>query len=43
MSIRIGGLASGMDIDQIVTDLMRAERVKVDIVPEDGEEDGADQ
>lgn len=28
--MRIGGLASGMDIDQIVSDLMRAERVKVD-------------
>lgn len=35
MSIRIGGLASGMDIDQIVTDLMRAERVKVDKVLQD--------
>ncbi|RKD32339.1 flagellar filament capping protein FliD [Thermohalobacter berrensis] len=28
--MRIGGLASGMDIDQIVSDLMKAERVKVD-------------
>lgn len=28
--MRIGGLASGMDIDQIVSDLMRAERIKVD-------------
>jgi len=28
--IRIGGLASGMDIDQIVADLMKAERIKVD-------------
>ena len=27
MNIRIGGLASGMDIDQIVTDLMKAERI----------------
>ncbi len=29
-NMRVGGLASGMDIDQIVKDLMRAERVKVD-------------
>ena len=29
-TMRIGGLASGMDIDQIVSDLMRAERTKVD-------------
>ncbi len=28
--MRIGGLASGMDIDQIVDDLMRAERMRVD-------------
>lgn len=28
--MRIGGLASGMDIDQIVSDLMRAERMRVD-------------
>ena len=28
--MRIGGLASGMDIDQIVRDLMKAERMKVD-------------
>ena len=28
--MRIGGLASGMDIDQIVSDLMRVERMKVD-------------
>jgi flagellar hook-associated protein 2 len=28
--IRIGGLASGMDIDKLVTDLMRAERMKAD-------------
>jgi len=28
--MRIGGLASGMDIDQIVSDLMKAERTKVD-------------
>lgn len=28
--MRIGGLASGMDIDQIVYDLMKAERMKVD-------------
>lgn len=30
MPIRIGGLASGMDIDSIVNDLMRVERMKVD-------------
>lgn len=30
MPIRIGGLASGMDIDSIVNDLMRVERLKVD-------------
>jgi len=29
-TMRIGGLASGMDIDQIVSDLMKAERMKVD-------------
>jgi flagellar hook-associated protein 2 len=29
-NIRIGGLASGMDIDQLVSDLMRAERMKGD-------------
>lgn len=29
-SMRIGGLVSGMDIDQIVSDLMKAERTKVD-------------
>ncbi|MBM7854200.1 flagellar hook-associated protein 2 [Desulfohalotomaculum tongense] len=29
-NMRIGGLASGMDIDQIVSDLMKAERIKVD-------------
>lgn len=28
--MRIGGLASGMDIDQIVSDLMKAQRMKVD-------------
>lgn len=28
--MRIGGLASGMDIDQIVSDLMRAERIPFD-------------
>ena len=28
--IRIGGLASGMDIDRLVTDMMRAERMKAD-------------
>ncbi|MGI6424348.1 MAG: flagellar filament capping protein FliD [Tepidanaerobacteraceae bacterium] len=29
-SMRIGGLASGFDIDQIVSDLMKAERMRVD-------------
>ena len=29
-NMRIGGLASGMDIDSIVKDMMRAEQVKVD-------------
>ncbi|KIY21159.1 flagellar hook-associated protein 2 [Mesobacillus subterraneus] len=29
-NMRIGGLASGMDIDQIVTDLMKAERIPLD-------------
>lgn len=28
--MRIGGLASGMDIDQIVSDMMKAERTRVD-------------
>ena len=28
--MRIGGLASGMDIDQIVSDLMKAEHMRVD-------------
>ena len=32
MATRIGGLASGMDIDKIVQDLMRVERTKVDKV-----------
>ncbi|MDD2432470.1 MAG: flagellar filament capping protein FliD [Clostridia bacterium] len=32
MNMRIGGLASGMDIDQIVEDMMRAERKRVDVV-----------
>ncbi|WP_052737999.1 flagellar cap protein FliD N-terminal domain-containing protein [Bacillus sp. SA1-12] len=30
MAIRIGGLASGMDIDTIVSDLMKAERIPLD-------------
>ncbi|KGG81212.1 hypothetical protein Y919_01505 [Caloranaerobacter azorensis H53214] len=34
-NIRIGGLASGMDIDQIVSDLMKAERTKVDKLEQD--------
>ncbi|MCG0275870.1 MAG: flagellar filament capping protein FliD [Thermosediminibacteraceae bacterium] len=29
-NLRIGGLASGIDIDQIVSDLMKVERIKVD-------------
>ena len=29
-SMRIGGLASGFDIDQIVSDLMKVERMRVD-------------
>lgn len=33
--MRIGGLASGMDIDQIVSDLMKAERIKVDKLEQD--------
>lgn len=35
MSLRIGGLASGMDIDQIVSDLMKAERTKLDKLEQD--------
>ena len=30
--MRISGLASGMDIDEIVQEMMRAERKKVDVV-----------
>ena len=30
MGIRLGGIASGMDTEQMVKDLMRAERVRVD-------------
>ncbi|MET3697635.1 flagellar hook-associated protein 2 [Bacillus oleivorans] len=30
MNMRIGGLASGMDIDKLVSDLMRAERMPLD-------------
>jgi len=30
MSFRIGGLASGMDIDSLVSDLMKAERIPLD-------------
>src|SRR5690554_5723891 len=33
--MRIGGLASGMDIDSIVRDLMRVERMKVDKATQD--------
>lgn len=35
MSLRIGGLASGLDIDQIVSDLMKVERIKVDKLEQD--------
>lgn len=35
MSMRIGGLASGMDIDSLVNDLISAERTKVDKVEQD--------
>ncbi len=28
--VRVSGLASGMDIDQIVSDLMKAERMPID-------------
>jgi flagellar hook-associated protein 2 len=31
-NMRIGGLASGMDIDQLVQDMMKAERTRVDVV-----------
>lgn len=31
-NMRIGGLASGMDIDQLVADLMKAERMRVDSI-----------
>ncbi|MBO8127327.1 MAG: flagellar hook-associated protein 2 [Firmicutes bacterium] len=34
-SLRISGLASGMDIDQIVKDLMRVERMRVDRLEQD--------
>ncbi len=37
MNMRIGGLASGMDIDQLVNDLMRAERTQVDKVAQNKE------
>ena len=35
MPVRIGGLASGMDIDGIVSDLMKAERTRTDKVTQD--------
>ena len=35
MSMRIVGLASGMDIDQIVNDLMEVERIRLDSVYQD--------
>ncbi|MEW6698713.1 MAG: flagellar filament capping protein FliD [Bacillota bacterium] len=34
-NLRIGGLASGMDIDQIVKDLMKVQRMKVDRIKQD--------
>lgn len=34
-NLRIGGLASGMDIDQIVSDLMKVQRMKVDKIKQD--------
>ncbi len=34
-SMRIGGLASGMDTEQIISDLMSAQRVKVDRLEQD--------
>lgn len=37
MNMRIGGLASGMDIDQIVSDLMKAQSKRVDIIKQDQE------
>ncbi len=35
MDMRIGGLASGMDIDQLVKDLMKAERIPLDKMNQD--------
>ncbi|RWZ55026.1 flagellar hook-associated protein 2 [Halobacillus fulvus] len=35
--MRIGGLASGMDIDKLVSDLMRAERIPMDKMEQDRE------
>ena len=35
MPMRIGGLASGLDIDQIVSDLMKAERTRTDKVTQE--------
>ncbi len=35
MDMRIGGLASGMDIDQLVSDLMKAERMPLDKMTQD--------
>ncbi|KUK35978.1 MAG: Flagellar hook 2 domain-containing protein, partial [Thermacetogenium phaeum] len=32
---RVSGLASGMDIDQIVSDLMKAQRMRLDRVIQD--------
>lgn len=37
MNMRIGGLASGMDIDQLVSEMMRAERTRVDKVTQNKE------
>ena len=35
MNMRIGGLTTGMDIDQLVSEMMRAERTKVDTITQD--------
>jgi flagellar capping protein FliD len=34
--MRIGGLASGMDIDQMVKELMTAERIPLDKLSQEG-------
>lgn len=37
-NLRIGGLATGMDIDQMVSDLMKAQRMKVDRIKQKREQ-----